>query len=55
MHINENETEYSIDRYAITCDGNVGKGPHKNFLKVTASGSMEVIGKIAVDNMMSFE
>ena len=31
------------------------KGFHKNFLKVTARGSMEVIGKIAVYNSMSFE
>ena len=31
------------------------KGPHKNFLKVTARLSMEVIGKIAVENSMSFE
>ena len=31
------------------------KGPHKKFLKVTARGSMDMIGKIAVDNSMSFE
>ena len=31
------------------------KGSHKNFMKVTASGSMEVIGKISVENSMSFE
>ena len=30
------------------------KGSHKNFLKVIARGSMEVIGEIAVDNSISF-
>ena len=55
LHMNANETEYYIEDDAITGEGNVERGAHKNFLKVTARGSMEVIGKIAVDNSMSFE
>ena len=39
--MNENETEYSIEEYAITVEGNIEKGSHKNFLKLTARGSME--------------
>ena len=31
------------------------KGSHKNFLKVIARGSMEMVGGIAVDDIMSFE
>ena len=31
------------------------KGPHKNFLKVSALGSMDSIGKIDVENFMIFE
>ena len=31
------------------------KGSHKNFLKATDRGYMEVIGEIAVDNSMSSE
>ena len=53
--MNENETEYSIEEYAITVEGNIEKGSHKNFLKLTARGSMEVIGEIAVENIMIFE
>ena len=53
--MNANETEYSVEDDAITGEGNVEKGSHKNFLKATACGSMEVIGKIAVKNSMSFE
>ena len=53
--MNANETEYSIDKYVITGEGHVNKGSHKKFLKVTARGSMEVIGTIAVDNSISFE
>ena len=55
LHINSNETEYSIEEYAITNEGNVDKLSRKNFLKVTARGSMEVIDEIAVDNNMRFE
>ena len=53
--MNEYETKYSIEDYAITGEGNVERGSHKNFIKVTARGSMEVIGEISVDNSMSFE
>ena len=53
--MNENETEYSVEEFTITCEGSVEKGPHKNFLKVAASGYMEAIGKIAAENIMSFE
>ena len=55
LHMNENETEYSIEEYAITGEGNVEKGYHRNFMKVTDCGSMEVVGKIAVNNSMRFE
>ena len=54
-HMNANKTEYSIKEYYVTVEGNLKKGSHKNFMKVTASGYIEVIGKIAVDNSMIFE
>ena len=53
--MNANESEYSVEEYTITGQGNEEKGPHKKFLKVKASGSIEVIGKLAVDNSISFE
>ena len=55
LHMNANETEFSIEEDAITGEGNVEKGAHKNFLKVTACGYMEVIGEISVDDSMRFE
>ena len=55
LHMNANETEYPIEEYSIIGEWNVEKGSHKNFLKVKTRGSMEVIGKIAVDSSMSFE
>ena len=53
--MNANETEYSIEEDAITCEGNVEKASHKKFLKVISCGSMDVIGKKSVDNIMRFE
>ena len=44
LHMNTNETAYSIEEYTITGEGSVDKGAHKNFLTVTARGYMEVIG-----------
>ena len=44
-----------FDDDAITSEGNVDKVAPKNFIKVKARGSMEVIGKIAVKNITSFE
>ena len=55
LHMNSNETEYSIEEYSITGEGNVQKVSHKNFMKVTDCGYMEVIGEIAVENSMSFQ
>ena len=55
LHMNENETEYSMEEDVITGEGNMEKGSHKNFLKVTDRGSMEVIGKIVVDYSIIFE
>ena len=55
MHMNEKINEYSIEEDAITGKGKVEKEAHKNFLKVTARGYMEVIGEIAVENSMRFE
>ena len=53
--MNANETEYSIEEDTITGEGNVEKVSHKKFLKVISCGSMDVIGKIAVENSMRFE
>ena len=53
--MNANETEYSMEEDVITGEGNMEKGSHKNFLKVTDRGSMEVIGKIVVDYSIIFE
>ena len=55
LHMNANGSECSIEEDFIPCEGNVEKGTHKNFLKVKARGSMEVIGKIAVNNSSRFE
>ena len=55
LHMNANETEYSVEDDAITCEENVEKGSDKKILKAKACGSMQVIGKITVDNSMSFE
>ena len=55
LDMNANETEYSVEGDAITGEVNLDKGYHKNFLKVTACGSMGGVGKIDVDNSMRFE
>ena len=45
LHVNTNETEYSIEEYAITGEDNVERVSHKEFMRVKAHGYMEVIGK----------
>ena len=44
LYMNANETEYFLEDDAITGEGNVERGAHKNSLGATARGSMEVIG-----------
>ena len=44
--MNSNETEYSVEDDTIAGEVNVEKVYHKNSLKVTSCGSMEVIGKL---------
>ena len=48
LHMNVNETEYSVEDDAIPGEGNVDKEYHKNFMEVTARGYMGVIGEIYV-------
>ena len=36
LHMNVNETEYPVLDYAITGEGNVEIGSHKNILKFTS-------------------
>ena len=52
--MNSNKTEYYVEGDAITDEGNMEKGYHKNTMNVKSRGSMEVIGKIDVDNSTSF-
>ena len=54
LYMNANGSECSIEEDFIPCEGNVEKGAHKNFLKVTVCVSMEVIGEIDVENSMRF-
>ena len=55
LHMNANETEYSVEDDAITGEGNLERGSHNNFLNVTYRGSMEVIGEKSVENSTRFE